>query len=563
MTEPVQLLQTFYQYLQRFYLQSVQSADRQKLPLITEQLAGRLCQLYWQQPELLWAQWSLPPAQADIVSRLAVQHAVAILTIAQQAGWPQSLQQELVAAALFGLSGLARLPADGSTANQAWLNPWLLTVKTQQETLRQHRWLSLYISCVRYRQHQPLWQQDPYAAVLCLSYQLCQPQFDDGAVVLRPFEQQYRRLWWSESTLCRALLEQLATAGMACYQTGRFCQDGSGSTYLITASRHEPAGYLIDEQRQVPVGDCTTITGSGWQLSAPQACTDWRWYRLFVQAAPSATSDQPLLQLNQIRQLDPHWPITRQLSFLEQQPQLAQTLRQIVSKLNRQQKPITDLRYALAMLGTQQLPARLTQSWLLQQIAACAHPWQYWFAQFADVLSYCLQMFAGRLPRFQLNAVQADLLATCLTLTLQKQSILRQLPLQPAARQIDSLELHCRRQMWQNPQLLAEVASLVSECGLPLAWHDAFLQLCITGPGQTEPQQQQPCSLLLQLALMFSELVFMGGFSRPAHLEPALQTAQRALGLQGQPVQDWINQILHHTTACWPLQPFTPMTNCS
>lgn len=566
MSEPVQVLQTLYQYLQRFFQQSVQQSDAQKLPIISEQLASRLCQLYWQQPALLWAQWSLPPLQSDPLSRLAVQQAVAVLAISQPAGWPPAVQQELVAAALFGLTGLARLPADGSAARQAWSNPWLITVKTQQELLRQHRWLPLLISCVRYQQRQPVWQQDPYATVLCLSYQLCQPQFDGQALLLRPFEQQYRRLWLAESMLSRAMLEQLAHAGVASYQTGRFCRDGSGSTYLITSTRHEPAGYLLDEQRQVPVGECMAITGTGWQLCPLQYSPDWRWYRLFVSAEPaesSAKASPESLQLAQIQQLNPNWPINRQLSFIGQHPQLSQSLRQIASKLNRQQRAITDLRYALAMLGTEQLPARLTQSWLLRQVADCAHPWQCWFANFADVFSYCLQMFAASLPRFRLTVVQADLLALCLTLTLQKQSILRHLPLQPAPRQTDSLPLHCRRQMWQNPQLLAEVASLIDECDLPLPWHDAFLQLCITGPAQTEAQQQQPCSLLLQLALMFSELVYMGSFSRPANLEPVLQHAQRALDLQRQPAQDWIDQILHNTSASWPLQPFVPMTSCS
>lgn len=563
MSEPVQILQTLYQYLQRFFQQASQSSGGQKLPVIAEQLANRLCQLYWQQPVLLWAQWSLPPKQADLLSRLAVQQAVAILTISEQSRWPQSLQQELVAASLFGLCGLARLPIHDPSAKQAWGNPWLITVKTQQELLRQHRWLPLLISCVRCQQRQPCWQQDPYAAVLCLSYQLCQPQFDGQAAVLRPIEQQYRRLWLADPLLNRPLLEQLAHAGVGCYQTGRFCQDDSGSTYLITTTQPEPAGYLLDQQKQVPVGDCTVITGTGWQLCPVQYSPDWRWYRLFITSELPAAMDGAPLQLAQIQQLNPDWPINRQLGFIEQHPQLAHTLRLIASKLNRQQRAISELRYALAMLGTEQLPARLTQSWLLQQVAVTAHPWQHWFANFADVLSYCLQMFAGHLPRFQLNAVQADLLALCLMLTLQKQPILQQLPLQPAPRQTDSLPLHCRRQMWQNPQMLAEVASLVNECSLPLPWHDAFLQLCITGPGQTEAQQQQPCSLLLQLALMFSELVFMGSFSRPANLEPVLHHAQRALGLQRQPVQDWVDQVLQHTSACWPLRPFTPVTICS
>lgn len=563
MSNEVTSLQTIYQFLHRFYQQSAQATDSDKLPLIAEQLAKRIELLFQQQPRLLWSQWSLVPKDSSLLSRLAMQHATSLLTIASQSGWPQEVQQELLAAALFSLCGLARLLPQPPHA--ALHNPWLITLKTQQELLRQHRWLNLLLSCVRYRQQQPSWQQVPYASVLCLSYQLCQPGLESADGTLSPFEQQYRRLWLTTATPGRLLLDKLATAGAAVFQSGRFCRDESGSTYLLTDCQQQPSGYLLDEFPLVPVGECEQLTGTGWQLLPPQQCTDWRWYRLLVrrESLPTPDANKTELPLQQIRQLDATWSISRQLKFLAQHPQLSEALLQIVSKLNRQQRQITDLRYALAMLGTTQLPERLTQSWLLQQISSCAHPWQLWFAHFADVLSCCLQLFAQQSPHLQLTPVQADLLAQCLVLSLQKQTILRYLPLQPAARQTDCLEIQCRRQIWQNPQLLAEVASLVSACGLPLQWHDAFLQLCITGPGHTIPEHQQPGSLLLQLALMFTELIYMSNLSRPQSLAPTLQSANQALALPQQSVSSWTEQILAATSACWPLFPFIATTECS
>lgn len=557
MTDHVAPLRSLYQYLHRFYQPGSSAQVQARLPQAASQLSSRIISLYHSHPQWLLAQFNCPPADTTLLSRLALQQATCLLIISTAAHWPAELQEELIAAALYSLMGLNQLPEDLTAARQGWQNPWLLTIRTQQTVLRQHHWLALYASCVRYQQRQPLWQQTAYAVPLCLTYQLCHAINDAPAGSLRAIETQYRRLWLQGTALERALLNYLHQAGPALYQLGRACRDEARNQVLVCQAEPELAGCVLDAHSQslLPV---QTLSNSHWRLLAPALCPNWQWYTLLSGAAAGNNAEPPTPPLTpaQIRLLNPNWSISRQVAVLAEQPALAQTLLAQASAQAREKLPVDDLRHALAMLGTEQLQPRLLHSWLLAQINQTAHPWQAWFAGFATVFSHSLQLFSQYQRRLSLDAPTADLLSSTLILALQRVAALRYLPLQAPARQHDSLVLQCRRQLWQNDTFVANVAALLAELGVSVSWQDAFLQLQASTDQLGQQSQLQPSNLLLHLALQFSEWLYLGGPSQPGQLDITLKLAQQHLALPTQPARHWLEQLLARTQCCWPLQPF-------
>jgi len=555
MTDAVSQLTDLYQYLQRFYQSASNTQVQAKLPQAALQLSVRIIELYQQQPHILQVQLNYPPRDVTLLCRLALQQATCLLTMMQGARWPTAVQEQLVAAALYSLQGLSQLPADINAARQGWHNPWLLTIRTQQAVLRQHSWLSLYASCVRYLQGHSSWQQDPYAAIICLSYQLCHAINDTADNSLRPIETQFRRIWLQSDAQQRALLALLQQSGAALFQLGRFCRDDAGRMWLIcqaepqlTVSLYDSATKTLHKPEQLSV--------IGWQLQPPSLCAHWHWYHILTTEPLAEQRQASALTPTQIRQLNPNWSISRQVAALQQHPELTQCLLQLASAHAREQIAITDLRHALAMLGTDQLAERLLQSWVLQQIRQNAHPWQAWFAGFTAVLSQSLQLFSQYQKRLALDAPTADLLACSLSLCLQRVGKLRHLPLQAPPRQHDSLVLQCRRLLWQEQTFTATVVALLAELGISSIWQDTFAQQQVSGDSVITAAPLQDSNLLLQLALHYSEWLYFGGPSLPGQLEATLMQAQQQLALPAQSARSWLEPLLQRTDCHWPLQPF-------
>lgn len=557
MSQAVEQLNSLYQYLQRLYPQAQTLLSTGRFQLACEQIAPKFCQLYQQQPALLQAQLALSSAGHPPIANLAMKQAVLILTLAQHSRWPLALQEQLLSASFAALSGLTPDMFSNDFAQpQLLADPWLLTVQRHQQQLPAV-WLQLFASCCRLRQQVPIWQQNPLAAVLVLVYQLSSPLVAPGTAGKVGFETLFRQQWRQANPLTQQLLTLLSHSGAALHQLGRFCSDSIGVVAFITEAEPDLKGYLFDLNLKSLSATPIELTGSGLQLLLPKVCRDPAWLALLVRQARDVleTADPEPMSLALIQQLNPEWPVSRQVSFLQSHPAFCQLLCQAASQLSRQQSAITDVRHALALIGTEQLPLLLRQSWLAQQTALCAQPWREWFRELEQVLQQALALLAQQTKTLDLSVQQSRLMAACISLQLQQHDELRHQPLHRDARPAQSLATACRKLLWQQPDSLQQIAQLLAATGFGLLWQDAVLQFRSPVSVQADYSQQQSAQLLIQLGWTLTELYFFGSTTMPAQLETLYKNARHALDLPAISLSEWLQQLTQHCAAFWPLQP--------
>lgn len=557
MSQAVEQLNSLYQYLQRLYPQAPALLSAGRFQLACEQIAPKFCQLYQQQPALLQAQLALSSAAHPPIANLAMKQAALLLTMAQHGRWPLELQEQLLSASFAALCGLTSDMFSKDFAQPQLLqDPWLLTVRRYQQQLPAI-WLQLFASCCRLRQQAPVWQQNPLAAVLVLVYQLSAPLVQPATAGKVGFEALFRQQWRQANPVNQLLLTLLSHSGSALHQLGRFCSDSIGVVAFITEAEPALTGYLFDLNLKSLSANPTELAGSGLQLLPPKVCRDPAWLTLMVRQAKDLleTADPEPMSLALIQQLDPEWPVSRQVSFLQSHPAFCQLLCQAASQLSRQQSAITDVRHALALIGTEQLPLLLRQSWLAQQIALCAQPWREWFKELEQVFQQALALLAQQTKTLDISVQQTRLLAACVSLQLQQHDELRHQPLHRDARPAQSLAIECRKLLWQHSDCLQQIAQLLAATGFGLLWQDAMLQFRSPVGIQADYSQQHNAQLFIQFGWTLTELYFFGSATTPAQLETLYKNARHALDLPAIPLSEWLHQLTHHSAAFWPLQP--------
>lgn len=557
MSNAVTQLQSLYQYLDRLYPQATALAASDRLQLACDQIAPKFCQFYQQQPVLMQAQLALSSASHSALANLALKQAVVILVIASHSQWPLSLQEQVLSASFASLCGLKTEMLEQDDADPIQLkDPWLITLRSHQAHLPAV-WLQLFASCCRLRQQAPIWQQDPLAAVLILSYQLTLPLSQASTAGKVGFETVFRQIWRQSEGIGLTLLQLLSRSGAQLYQLGRFCSDSIGAVAFITEAEPQLRGYLFDLNLKSLSAEPIALDGAGMQLLPPRVCRDQSWLSLLIRQAKDLleTADPEPMSLALIQQLNPDWPVSRQVSFLQDHPAFCLLLRNAASDLSRQQTPVKDLRHALALIGAEQLPLLLRQSWLAQQTALCAQPWQQWFRQLEVVFSQALQLLAAQTRRVDLTPNQAKLIAGCFNLQLQQHEALRHLPMHRPGRNNLSVVTECRILIWQDVESLRQIAQLLAATGAKMLWQDAALNFR-TAPGlQADYSQQQAAQLLLQFGWVLTELYFWGGATRPDTLEALYKNSRHALDLPAISLSQWLEQLQHQNQAFWPLQP--------
>ncbi len=556
MSQVIQQLNSLYQYLDRLYPQGAALASAGKLQLACEQIAPKFCQLYQQQPGLMQAQLSLSAANHSVLANLALKQAVIILVLAQQGHWPLSLQEQILSASFAGLISLDPQQFSDTTDDSSIKDPWMTTLRSHQAHLPAI-WLQLFASCCRLRQQAPVWQQDPLASVLLLAYQLTLPLVLPNSAGKIGFETTFRQLWRQSTGVMQTLLQSLSKTGANLHQLGRFCTDSIGAVAFITEAEPNLQGYLFDLNLKSLSAEPVALAGSGMQLLPARPCRDPAWLALLVRQAHDLldTADPQPMSLPLIQQLNPDWPISRQVNFLQQHPGFSALLRQAAAQLSRQATQIEDLRHALALIGTEQLPSLLRLSWLAQQTALCVQPWQPWFQQLEQVFCQMLQLLAHQTKNVALSANQAKLIAASVSLQLQQHDELRHQPLYRAGRQMQSMAEACRKLIWHDPDTLRHIAQLLAATGASVLWQDAAMQWRAPPEIQAEYSQQQSAQLLLQLAWVLTEVYFFGDTPAQIQLDALYRNARHALDLPAISLSQWLEQLQQHTTAFWPLQP--------
>ena len=557
MSQAVEQLNSLYQYLHRLYAQAQPLMNSGRFQMACEQMAPKFCQFYQQQPALLQAQLALSSPAHPPIANLAMKQAVLILTMAQHGGWPLALQEQLLSASFAGLAGLTPEMFSKEFAQPQLLHdPWLLTIRHYQQQLPA-LWLQLFASCCRLRQQEPIWQQNPLAAVLLLVYQLSAPMLQPATTGKLGFETLFRQQWRQATLLDQELLTLLSYSGAALHQLGRFCSDAIGVVAFITETTPDLKGYLFDLNLKSLGATPTELAGSGLQLLPPKVCRDPGWLSLLVRQTRDVleTADPEPMSLALIQQLNPDWSVSRQVTFLQSHPAFCRLLCQAASQLSRQESQITDVRHALALIGTEQLPLLLRQSWLAQQITLCAQPWRDWFKQLEHVLQQALALLAQQTKTLDLSVAQTRVLAGCISLQLQQHDELRHQPLWRESRPTQSLVSECRKLLWQQPDCLQQIAQLLAATGFGLLWQDAVLQFRHHVGMQADYSQQQSAQLFIQFGWTLTELYFFGSTTTPAQLESLYKNARHALDLPAIPLSEWLEQLAQASHAYWPIQP--------
>lgn len=557
MSQAVEELHSIYQYLDRLYPQAQALLNNGRLQLACEQMAPKICRLFQQQPALMQAQLALSPQSHSALANLAMKQAVLVLTMAQHGKWPLTMQEQLLSASFAALSGLTPDMFDADFSQPQLLqDPWLITIRRFQQQLPAV-WLQMFASCCRLRQQCPVWQQNPLAAVLVLAYQLSLPLVHASTAGRHGFEVFFRQRWRQADPLNQQLLTLLSHSGSQLHQLGRFCSDSIGVVAFITEAEPDLKGYLFDLNLKSLSAEPTDLAGSGLQLLAPRICRDPTWLHLLVRQSRDMldTADPEPMSLPLIQQLNPDWSVSKQVSFLQSHPAFCRLLCQAASALSRQHTDITDIRHALALIGTEQLPALLRQSWLAQQMTLCAQPWQQWFGQLEQVFQQALHLLAQQTTKLDLSANQCRLVAGCFSLQFQQHDELRHQPLFRSARPAQSLAQECRKLIWQDRDCLRHVAQLLAATGFGMLWQDAVLSFHNATGIQADYSQQQSAQLLLQFAWLLTELSFFGEATQPAQVEALYKNARHALDLPSISLADWLEKLSQNSQAFWPLQP--------
>ncbi len=557
------LLQACSQYLDKFYQQAVANPQGEKALLIADQLAIQIYKLWQQNPRLVAALLALSPDGFSPVTNVALKQASLLLRYAHFAKWPQWLTEQLLAAQVFSLSSAGPLlykvfAAEALTPDdQAMLiDPWSLCIRQHQPLLRQHWFLTLFAGCSRCIQQLPEWQSPAYATLLSLCYQLALPTLPRKNLQAMGVESGMRKLSSQRlSVQQRAVLSALAQDNNELTQLGRFCSDQIGEVALICETSPKLMGYVIDLQSKKLAANAVELISSHYKLLAPRLCRDWSWLDALAseQAVAVEVTPAPKLSLALLNQLNPMSSITKQLTWFAQHPTLVDFILQVATEHNRQQLPVTDLRHALALLGTDQLPTVVRQAWLASQIRESLQPHQAWFAQWQKTLKNALMIISEQSPRIECKEPIAQLISLSFSLQFQQDEHCRFAPLSRSGRGQASLKQRVQFLCWQDPEFPRLVSHSLASTGLAVTWQDAALSIRHSPEPGARYNQQQHGAMLCQFALLLTEHVFYGETSIEGLLQTSLENATQALDLTPNTLDFWLQKLIEKSNCHWPL----------
>ncbi len=557
MSKARQQLWQAYQALELYFQQAVASGTESVLISDAEQLAAQFCQAGHHQ-SLLFSQLSLTPAEFGYCSQLAMKQWVLLATLAKQLHWPAAYTEDFMACALFRLTAVAaNLPAAVAEQQQHLLyKAGLYRLKLSGAGFSHRQWRQLLTDSSLPNGQKTAWQLLPNAHTIQLC---CQLAFAITPTLQRPavgLEQALRALCLQKvHSQLHQLAWPLAAVGPTLYLCGRFCSDSIGNLQLITAIKPELSGHLFDITTKKLISQHQAITESSLKLLAPRRLPEVQWLDYFCTASHEELPLLPALDLMQLHQLDPNQSIRQQVQWLQQYPQYGNFLLQQASILNRQQKTVCGLQHAVALIGTERLPQLLKQAWLQQQISVLAQPYRSWFAQFSHCLAQALLLLTAQQPALELSQPQAQLLASCFSLTLQQDERCRYLPLQAAGSKLSPLVHQCFQNCWQSTELPRQTAMLATSMGLPPLWQEAVLNFRqytdLTPPFRPALQAR----LVLAFALQLSEALFYGVVARPQQSEQLYLQLCQALQLPAANWLHWLQRLSASAHCVWPLQP--------
>ncbi len=557
MSKARQQLWQAYQRLELYFQQATAGGAESALINDAEQLAAQFCHSGINL-NLLFSQLSLTPVEFSYCSQLAMKQWVLLYTLSQQLKWPAACTENFLACALFRLSAIAaNLPAAGAEQQQQLLSKaGLYRLKVSGATFSHRQWRQLLTDSSLPNGQKTAWQLLPHANAIQLC---CQLAFAITPTQQRPavgLEQALRQICLQSAyAQLQPLAWQLAAVGPALYLCGRFCSDSIGNLQLITTIQPELSGHLFDMSSKKLISQHQPITESSLKLLAPRRLPDQQWLDYFSHASQEEFPLLPPLDLLQLHQLDPNQSIRQQVHWLQQYPQYSDFLRKQASMLNRQQKTVSELLHAVALIGTERLPYLLKQAWLQQQIKVLAQPYRSWFAQWSHCLAQALLLLTSQQAALALNQAQAELLASCVSFTLQQDEPCRYLPLQAAGSKLSPLVHQCYQNCWQHAELPRQAAMLVTSMGLPALWQDAVLNFRhftdVTPPFRPALQAR----LVLAFALQLTEALFYGVVARPQQSEQLYLQLCQALQLPAANWLQWLQRLSAASHCSWPLQP--------
>ena len=557
------LLQACGQYLDKFYQQAVVNPQGEKALLIADQLAIQIYKLWQQNPRLISALLALSPDSFSPVTTVALKQASLLLRYTHFAKWPQWLIEQMLAAQIFSLSSagpilykLFEAQALSPDEQAMLLDPWSLCIRQHQALLRQHLFLSLFAGCSRSVQQLPEWQSPAYATILSLCYQLALPTLPRKSQQALGIETGMRKLCIQRlSVQRRAVLTVLAQDDNELTQLGRFCSDQIGEVALISETSPKLMGYVIDLQSKKLAAKAVELISSHYKLLAPRLGRDWSWFDALAsdEAAPVESPPQPQLSLALLNQLNPMSSISKQLKWFAQHPTLVDFILQVATEHNRQQLPVTDLRHALALLGTDQLPTVVRQAWLASQIRDCLQPHQAWFSQWQKTLKAALILLSEHSPRIDCKEPIAQLISLSFSLQFQQDEHCRYAPLFRSGRSQASLKQRVQYLCWQDAEFPRQVSHSLASTGLAVTWQDAALSIRHSPEPGSSYNQQQHGAMLCQFALLLTEQVFYGETSVEGLLQTSLKNATQALDLTPNTLDFWLNKLAEKSTCHWPL----------
>ncbi len=570
MSPEIALLQACCQYLDKFYLQGSDQPN-DKVLLITEQLAAQLIKLSQANSSLFLALLAMPPKTQTVASQLALKQASFLLYFNQHAKWPNSVCIQLLCAQLLNLRANAglyqKLSSQEPLSDEEKRNlqdPWSPSFRLYGKRLKL-TWLEqLYRGCSRQVFNRPLWQSSVYATVLTTCYQLAISTLPRQQKPGQSLEQAIRQLCATGlDPQQRAFLHRLSTLNPNFWQVGRFVQDELGEIGLIITTAPKLMACMLDVALKKLVVSPVELAEQPLKLLAPRACQDWQWYEAFnALTTAELESPQSRLSISVLDQLNTAYSIGKQVNWFNQHPELIEFVLQVASEYTREQQCVNDIRHALAILGTEQLPSVVRQSWLVNQIQQCHQPHQAWFGQFQQVFKSAITVIAQHSSAIKCHEHTAALLSLCFSLQLQLDDQSRFLPLMqpiPAEQSVQpnqsaqTLSAQAQHLIWHAAEFLRQLSASLANLGLNRQWQDAVLSLRHQPEADQSYNQQQPYAMLLQFAVHLAERCFLASDVLKNAAEIARANATHALDLPEKPLELWVDAVLADSESYWPI----------
>ncbi len=538
------LLAGLYQQAEALYASTPVSAGQ------VQQLAAALLALSQTHPALLLSQLSLTPQQQSILAVLAVKQTALLCLLQRNLKLPDSWCLLILHALLVQPLALAGDSAELSASQQRY--PALLSLKQQPELCQQLNLNAIFKLTDYKAKNRPFWQSSSTAQIVSFCWQVARlmvpgsgryPGLEQISAALLPQADQTELLLWQ------------AISQDSLWLTGRFLQDEEQQLLmLLNPVPHQGLLRLVCfNKQQKEFGQVVELADDGLSLLQPRTFTDWFYCSFWQESEVQLAAPDKLPNLNWLQQLSTAQTVSQQSRMLQQQPQLAALVKQQASALSRHQLELESEKHAIALIGQQNLPAVLQQSWLTQHCLLQAHPWHHQLLQFRLVLQQALLQLDQELNFFGLNSFSANTLAWCCVWPLWQQNDARFYPLvSPQGRSY--LELYLKQQLWKQAQYQQLLNKVLVHLHCPVDWLIAAKHYrALPQHAQTSPQ-----ALLLAAAMELAISLFAVSDDEPARLEQSLRFLQQSSQRQLKPASHY-QQLL--VAATQPSTELSPLCN--